>query len=96
MPPSFTIITFLDGAPPDNLLEHIKNRDDEEIALGSSEIYVYYKQGMSKSKLKIPAADEGTARNLTTMTKLLRWRRRLKSDKANDGVLNSKTTHRQY
>jgi len=71
MPLSFTIITFRDGAPPDNLLEHIKNQDDEEIALGSSEIYVYYKQGMSKSKLKIPAADEGTARNLNTVTKLL-------------------------
>jgi len=68
---SFTIITFLDSAPPDNLLEHVKNQNDEEIALGSSEIYVYYKQGMSKSKLKIPVADEGTARNLNTMNKLL-------------------------
>jgi uncharacterized protein (DUF1697 family) len=34
------------------------------------EIYAYYPDGMGQSKLKIPAAKNGTARNMNTIAKL--------------------------
>ena len=40
------------------------------MALGTREIYVSYGQGMADSKLKIPVAKTGTARNLNTVAKL--------------------------
>ena len=45
-------------------------RKDERIALGTREIYVHYGEGMGTSKLKIPAAKLGTARNMNTVAKL--------------------------
>ena len=39
--------------------------------LGACEIFVYYPSGIGKSKLKIPAARMGTARNLSTIAKLV-------------------------
>ena len=45
-------------------------RKDERIALGMREIYVHYGEGMGKSKLRIPAAKAGTARNMNTVAKL--------------------------
>ena len=42
----------------------------EEIRLGKREIYVHYPDGMGRSKLKIPAAKSGTARNMNTVAKL--------------------------
>ena len=45
--------------------------DDEKVALGKREIYVAYgKTGIGRSKLKIPAANAGTARNINTVQKL--------------------------
>jgi uncharacterized protein (DUF1697 family) len=43
---------------------------DEEIKLGKREIYVHYGKGMAKSKLVIPAALTGTARNMNTVATL--------------------------
>ena len=38
--------------------------------LGAREIYVAHGAGMARSKLSIPAAAQGTARNLNTLAKL--------------------------
>jgi uncharacterized protein (DUF1697 family) len=38
--------------------------------LGLREIYVHYGDGMAQSRLKIPAAAAGTARNMNTIAKL--------------------------
>jgi uncharacterized protein (DUF1697 family) len=38
--------------------------------MGTREIYVFYGDGMGTSKLKIPAAKAGTARNMNTVAKL--------------------------
>lgn len=65
-----TIVLFLDAPPAPDLLATITGMADEEIALGVREIYVHYGEGMGRSKLKIPAAREGTARNLNTVRKL--------------------------
>ena len=39
--------------------------------LGEREIFVHYPSGMGRSKLKIPAAKTGTARNMNTVAKLV-------------------------
>jgi len=61
---------FLDEAPPRDTIENAKNVADERMALGSREIYVAYPDGMGQSKLQIPAAKRGTARNMNTVAKL--------------------------
>ncbi len=38
--------------------------------LGAKEIYVFYPSGQGTSTLKIPAAKNGTARNMNTVAKL--------------------------
>lgn len=65
-----TVAIFLDKAPPADALAHIKGQNDEQLALGLREIYVAYGSGMGQSKLKIPAAAQGTARNINTVAKL--------------------------
>jgi uncharacterized protein (DUF1697 family) len=42
----------------------------ERMALGHREIFVHYGDGMGRSKLRIPAAKAGTARNMNTVAKL--------------------------
>lgn len=62
---------FLDHAPPDDTLASFSHQVDEEVALGTREIYVHYGAGMGQTKLKIPAAKDGTARNMNTVAKLV-------------------------
>lgn len=69
-PGNRAVAIFLDEAPPSDALEHIKGRADEELALGTREIYVLYGSGIGTSKLRIPAAKHGTARNMNTVAKL--------------------------
>jgi uncharacterized protein (DUF1697 family) len=62
---------FLDESPPKDALEKgVGQANDEKTALGAREIYVWYGQGMANTKLRIPAAKSGTARNLNTVAKL--------------------------
>lgn len=70
-PPNFTVAIFLDEPPPLDALDHVVGRADEDICLGSREIYVHYGAGMGRSKLKIPAAKHGTARNMNTIARLV-------------------------
>jgi uncharacterized protein (DUF1697 family) len=65
-----TVAIFLDKAPPKDTLDGVRGRKDEEIKLGRREIYVHYGQGMGTSKLVIPAAKAGTARNMNTVATL--------------------------
>jgi uncharacterized protein (DUF1697 family) len=64
------VAIFLDDAPPADALEKAKGVASEEIALGRREIYVHYGDGMADSKLRIPAASDGTGRNINTIGKL--------------------------
>jgi uncharacterized protein (DUF1697 family) len=66
-----THVIFLDEPPPADALDNVVGRNDEDIKLGKREIYVYYGDGMAHSKLKIPAAKTGTARNINTVAKLI-------------------------
>ena len=68
--PSHTLVTLLNDDTPPDAVDHAKRRADEDIVLAEREIYVHYPNGMSKSKLRIPAADAGTARNMNTLRKM--------------------------
>ncbi|MBV8662919.1 MAG: DUF1697 domain-containing protein [Hyphomicrobiales bacterium] len=69
-PANWTVAIFLDAPPPADTLDRLSGRTDEEVRLGKREIYVAYGAGIARSKLKIPAAANGTARNINTIAKL--------------------------
>ena len=69
-PGNRVVAIFLDEAPPADAAKMAKNVADERIALGTREIYVHYPSGQGRSKLTIPAATAGTARNMNTVEKL--------------------------
>ena len=71
--PNATVAIFLHERPPKDALKTITGQAAEEVALGTREIYVHYGNGMGRSKLKIPAAARGTARNMNTVAKLADW-----------------------
>jgi uncharacterized protein (DUF1697 family) len=67
---NFTVAIFLDRAPHPDALKDVKGQENEELRLSGREIYVHYPEGMGRSTLRIPAARDGTARNLNTVAKL--------------------------
>jgi uncharacterized protein (DUF1697 family) len=69
-PGNRVVAIFLDGTPPKDAAANAKNVSDERLVLGNREIYVHYPSGQGDSKLRIPAAADGTARNLNTVAKL--------------------------
>jgi uncharacterized protein (DUF1697 family) len=68
--PNQVAVIFLDAAPSADLLEGVTRQGDERIVAGEREIYVHYPSGMGSSRLVIPAARAGTARNMNTVAKL--------------------------
>ena len=68
--PKHTYAIFLDARPPRDALQHAAGQTDETMALGEREIFVHYASGMGRSRLRIPAAKAGTARNMNTVAKL--------------------------
>ena len=65
------LVTFLGEAPPNNALDQARGAEGERMALGKREIYVdYCGRLLGRSKLRIPAAQAGTARNMNTVAKL--------------------------
>lgn len=70
-PLNCTVAIFLVEPPPSDALDHAVGKVDEELRLGTREIYVHYGAGMGRSELKIPAAAQGSARNMNTIAKLV-------------------------
>ena len=71
-PPNLVHVIFLNEAPPSDILSNASGRAAEEVTPGLREIYVHYPQGQGASKLKLPAAKTGTARNINTVTTLVK------------------------
>ncbi len=71
--PNRVVAIFLDDAPPADALAQAKQLRNERVALGRREIYVDYgdADGMRDSKLQVPAAKAGTARNMNTVARLV-------------------------
>ena len=67
--PRYTYAIFLNE--PSDALTHVSGQQDEEVSLGEREIFIHYPRGMGRSKLRIPVAKTGTARNMNTVAKLV-------------------------
>ena len=68
--PNRTVAIFLDAPAHKRALEEATGSRGEELRLGTREIYVHYGDGIAQSRLRIPAARAGTARNMNTVAKL--------------------------
>ena len=64
------MIVFLDTPPPPDALTSARNQRDEQIAPGTRELYLHYPSGQADTRLTLPAAAHGTARNRNTVAKL--------------------------
>ncbi|MBV8592867.1 MAG: DUF1697 domain-containing protein [Caulobacteraceae bacterium] len=65
-----TVALFVDEPLPADALDHLVGWNGEDLELGKREIYIHYGEGMAGSRLRVPAARHGTARNLNTVAKL--------------------------
>ena len=70
-PGNRVVAIFLDSAPPTHWQEGVRGQQAEMIAPGDRELYVHYGDGMADSRLRIAAAESGTARNMNTVAKLV-------------------------
>ena len=70
---------FMNDPPPKDLADTIRNQaDDERVAPGTREVYVAYgERGIGRCRMRIPAAETGTARNMNTVAKLAELAREL-------------------
>lgn len=63
---------FLAGNPPAEELRGLTGPAGELVRAGRREVYVYYPEGMGRSKLKLPLGGvPATARNMNTVAKLV-------------------------
>jgi uncharacterized protein (DUF1697 family) len=69
-PGNRVVAIFVDAPIPADALDAARNVKDEEMRLGERAIYVFYGDGMADSRLVIPAAKAGTARNMNSIAKL--------------------------
>jgi uncharacterized protein (DUF1697 family) len=74
-PGNRVVAIFVDEVLTADAIAAATGLGEEKIAFGKGlqagrEVYVYYGDGMADSKLKIPAAKAGTARNMNTVAKL--------------------------
>jgi uncharacterized protein (DUF1697 family) len=70
-PPATVLVFFFPTQVAETVLEKVVAPGGEQVRLGKREIYVYYPDGMGRSKLKLPFAAQATARNINTVTKLI-------------------------
>jgi uncharacterized protein (DUF1697 family) len=68
-PGNRVVAIFVDDPIPADALDAARNVKDEEMCLGERAIYVFYGDGMADSRLVIPAAKAGTARNMNSVAK---------------------------
>jgi len=62
---------FVDGALPSHALDGATGRQNEEVRLGKRALFVFYPNGMAKTRLRLPSERIGTARNMNTLAKLV-------------------------
>jgi uncharacterized protein (DUF1697 family) len=65
--PSRVMAHFIDQKPVQTMLDEARDVAGERMALGPRLIYVSYGEGIGKTKLKLPATKQGTARNMNSV-----------------------------
>jgi len=69
--PARVAVFFLAGKPPVEQLRGLTGPAGEQVRAGRREVYVYYPEGMGRSKLKVPLdGAAATVRNINTVAKL--------------------------
>jgi uncharacterized protein (DUF1697 family) len=68
--PSRVMAHFIDEKPAQKMIDEARDVAGERMALGPRLIYVSYGDGIGKTKLKLPAVKQGTARNMNSVAKI--------------------------
>lgn len=68
--PSRVMAHFIDETPTHKMLDEARDVQGERVALGPRLIYVSYGEGIGKTKLKLAAVKQGTARNMNSVAKI--------------------------
>jgi uncharacterized protein (DUF1697 family) len=61
---------FTDDELPKQPLDGAVGLRNEQVHLGARALYVFYPDGMGKTRLRLPSERNGTARNMNTVAKL--------------------------
>lgn len=69
-PSNQVMALFVDGPLSQAALEGVTGVKNEQIHLGKRELFVFYPDGMGATRMRIPSAQHGTARNMNTVAKL--------------------------
>lgn len=65
------LVSLLNEPLPADAAAGVRHQVGEQIVFAEREVYVHYGDGMGQSKLRVPAAEAGTARNLNSLRALL-------------------------
>lgn len=68
--PSRVMAQFIDDEPTKAMIDEARGVNGERLALGPRLIYVSYGEGIGKSRLKLPAVRQGTARNMNSVARM--------------------------
>ena len=68
--PSRVMAHFIAEKPVQKMIDEARDVAGERMALGPRLIYVSYGDGIGKTKLKLPAVKQGTARNMNSVAKI--------------------------
>ena len=70
--PAKVAVAFLGELLPQDLMQNVIAPGDERVQRGRREVYVYYPNGMGRSKLKLPLnGAPATVRNINTVARLV-------------------------
>jgi len=70
--PARVMAHFIDARPVQSMIDEARDSAGERLALGHRLLYVSYGGGIGRSKLKLPAASKGTARNMNSVERISR------------------------
>jgi uncharacterized protein (DUF1697 family) len=68
--PSRRYAHFIDESPRQAMLDEARDVAGERMALGPRLLYVSYGEGIGRTRLKLPAVKQGTARNMNSVAKM--------------------------
>ena len=68
--PSRRYAHFIDESPTQAMLDEARDVAGERMALGPRLLYVSYGEGIGRTRLKLPAVKQGTARNMNSVAKM--------------------------
>ena len=68
--PSRVMAHFIAEQPTKAMLDEARDVQGERMAIGPRMIYISYGEGIGKTRLKLPAVKQGTARNLNSVARI--------------------------